>query len=314
MVRVFVLGATGMLGHKLCQLLPDQGFAVIGAIRGQQKLTVTRPEVYGRIELLNGIDVLNETSLTAALNSARPDVVVNCVGIVKQKSEAEDRYLSVAINSFLPHQLARWCADHDSRLIHISTDCVFDGLSGSYREADSSNATDLYGKSKYLGETDATETSAVTLRTSIIGRELHDPQHGLLEWFLSQRGLACKGFSKAIYTGFTTHELARVITTVIRYPKLHGLYQVSSRAINKFDLLQFINRSLQTNVSIGRDEQFFCDRSLIMDRFAQETGYVSPSWESMIEELRIDATPYDAWRQADREIEARWLNHAFKSC
>jgi dTDP-4-dehydrorhamnose reductase len=166
-----------------------------------------------------------------------------------------------------------------------------------YRESDFSDARDLYGKSKFLGETDETETAALTLRTSIIGRELGETSHGLLEWFLAQEGKRVKGFSQAIYSGFTTHELARIIALVIRkHPALSGLYQVASQPISKFDLLQLIRDCYRLNIEIARDDEFACDRSLVMDRFQQATGYTSPDWTRLIADMRADETPYEAWK------------------
>lgn len=312
--RTLILGATGMLGHKLCQLLPTMGLEVVATLRGSQNWKATHPQVFGQVELVPGVDVLDEARLEATLSQIRPEVIVNGIGIVKQKAEADDRYLSVAINSFLPHRLATWCAANGSRLIHVSTDCVFDGRRGAYEETDPSNALDVYGKSKFLGETTGDQAAAVTLRTSIIGRELHEPHHGLLEWFLAQRGGRCKGFAKAVYSGFTTHELAKIIRLVIDNPKLCGMYQVSSAPIDKFDLLQRINVAYGTRVAIARDEDFHCDRSLVMSRFSAETGYAPPDWDAMIREMQADATPYDAWLAQAREIDDKWNRHAFKSC
>lgn len=313
MKHILILGGTGLLGHKLCQRLPGE-FRVSATVRQTYNLGASYPDVYSQTELITGVDVLHEDHLERTLATVRPDAIVNCIGVVKQKAEAEDRYLSVAINSFLPHRLARWCVENGSRLVHISTDCVFDGQRGLYREQDASNATDVYGKSKFLGETDASETAAVTLRTSIIGRELFEPHHGLVEWFLSHRGGACRGFAKAVFSGFTTEELSRVIALVLKRPDLKGLYQVASSPVNKYDLLKLVNEVYGTGVSIARDEAFCCDRSLVMDRFTAETGYAPPDWPAMIQQMRDDPTPYDAWTTARRELERRWRNHELPCC
>lgn len=281
--RILVLGGGGMLGHKVCELLPAQGFDVYAAFR---KLPAEPAACYQSVHLLDGIDVLNDTALKQAFAQSKPDVVINCIGIVKQINEAYDRYLSVAINAFLPHRLNRLCQEYGARLIHISTDCVFDGKRGRYQETDLSDAEDLYGKSKYLGETDETETNAVTLRTSIIGPELKTNTHGLLGWMLEQEGKTIKGFKKALFTGFTTAELTRIMTVIIKQqPSLSGLYQVASNPINKFDLLTLINDIYKLNVTIVPDENFVCDRSLVMQRFTAQTGYVAPSWEKMIMDM-----------------------------
>lgn len=289
MTRVLIIGAGGMLGHKLCQWLPTDGWDVTATARKDAAFYARYPGVFDRVRLLGGVDVLNEVSLETAIRAADPQFVINCVGIIKQLAEAHNRYLSVGINSWLPHRLAKLCHQQGRRLIHISTDCVFDGVRGQYRESDPTNATDLYGQSKALGETDAHETAAVTLRTSIIGRELEPPGHGLIDWFLGQRGRTIRGFANAIYTGFTTQEIARAIVRVMRHPQpLCGLYQVASQPINKYDLLCLAREAFGIDVEIQRDETFRCERSMIMDRFTQETGYVAPSWNSMIQELAAD--------------------------
>lgn len=295
MKKVLIIGAAGMLGHKLCQLLPEMGYSVAATVRKSADDYQGYDTVFNQTELIGGIDVLAEGALQRALEQANPDVVINCVGVIKQRKEAEDRYLSVGINSWLPHHMAMLCDQIGARLIHLSTDCVFDGQRGSYKEDDTSNATDLYGKSKYLGETDSNQKNAVTIRTSIIGRELTDPKQSLIEWFLSQNGNTIKGFTKAIYTGFTTNEMARIIAKIIETPEIHGLFQVASDPINKYDLLAMLRDKMKLDIQINEDNDFFCDRSMIMDRFTKETGYEAPSWDDMLTELANDKTPYDKW-------------------
>jgi dTDP-4-dehydrorhamnose reductase len=291
---VLVLGAAGMLGHKLCQGFARRELPVVGLLRDDPASWRARfPGVFDRVTLLGGVDVLEEGRIERALRELRPRAVVNAVGIVKQLAAAEDRYLSIGINAWLPHRLARACHEVGARLVHVSTDCVFDGTRGGYTEDDPSDAVDLYGKSKYLGETDARELAAITLRTSIVGRELKRPTHGLFEWFLAQRGGKVRGFAKAIYSGFTTLELTRVVQLAIEHPApLCGTYHVASQPINKYDLLLLVRRIFDLEVEIERDEQFACDRSLRMERFSRATGYVPPTWEAMIVEMRDDPTPY----------------------
>ncbi len=297
MTRVLVLGAAGMLGHKLCQILPQQGLDVAATVRGDAAAYAQYDGVFDNVELISDVDVLNEGRVDSVIEQVDPAVIVNSVGIVKQLKEAADPYFSVGINSWLPHRLARLCQEQQRRLIHISTDCVFEGTEGNYREDSPSTAVDLYGKSKYLGETSSTETAAVTLRTSIIGRELKTPGHGLLEWFLSQEGAAVRGFRQAIFSGLTTHELADVITRVIRdAPGLNGVYHVASTPINKFDLLGLIRDAWGLEIDILPEDSFRCDRSLIMERFTEATGYTAPPWPEMIRRVQQDPTPYQSWR------------------
>jgi dTDP-4-dehydrorhamnose reductase len=295
-MRILILGATGMLGHKLCQLLPRDGFDVVGTVRRADDPTAKQPDIFGGCRIATNVDVLDDRRLDVAVREVDPAAIVNCVGIVKQLREANDAYLCAALNAYLPHKLARLCGQQGRRLIHISTDCVFDGTRGSYRETDESDARDLYGRSKFLGETTADEAAAVTLRTSIIGREIGSPTHGLLDWFLAEAraGRPVRGFARAIYTGFTTIELARVISLVVRHrPPIHGLFHVASPPISKLDLLELVRREFSLSIEIARDDAFVCDRSLVMSRFTAETGYAAPSWERMIAELREDKTNYE---------------------
>lgn len=313
--KILVLGGGGMLGHKLCQLLPAHGFEVCATLRRPLRLAQRCPGIFDRVALFDQVDVLAPHQLEQTIEIVAPDVIVNCIGIVKQLPAAEDRYLSVAINALLPHRLAKHSVESNRRLIHISTDCVFDGLRGGYRETDPSDARDDYGKSKFLGETTEHETAALTLRTSIIGRELGESSHGLLEWFLAQTGGKVKGFSRAIYSGLTTHELAKVIAHLCKQfagprnvapdlpdeisdsARLHGLFHVASAPISKYDLLCLIRRVYDLEIEIARDEDFVCDRSLIMDRFSAVTGYTAPDWEQMIAEMHADPINYDVWKQ-----------------
>ncbi|NNM59929.1 MAG: SDR family oxidoreductase [Legionellales bacterium] len=323
--RVLVLGSAGMLGHKVCELLSSyskrldfgldgservegvytkymteeerasnnaqnssvksiSGFEVIAAFRvAPQELE----SCYRGVHILDKVDVLDDSTLRKTFIEVRPDIVINCIGIVKQLNEAYDRYLSVAINSFLPHRLSRLGDEYNARLYHISTDCVFNGKKGMYQESDLSDAEDIYGKSKFLGETDDTEMNALTLRTSIIGRELKSSTHGLLEWMIKQQGKKIKGFTKAIYTGFTTTEFTHVLIRLINeYPTLHGLYHLASDPISKYDLLNLINDIYELDVVIEPDNEFVCDRSLVMTRFKEATSYCAPTWGKMITDMR----------------------------
>jgi dTDP-4-dehydrorhamnose reductase len=293
MSKVLIIGAGGMLGHKLCQLLTDH--ELVATIRRDPGLYERHPAVFGHVRLIRDVDVLADDALERAIEQEAPDVIVNAVGIIKQLEEASNRYLSVAINAWLPHRLAKLAERGGARLIHISTDCVFDGEDGGYRESDPSNARDLYGQSKFLGETDGAEAHAVTLRTSIVGRELARPGSGLFEWFFSQRGGRVGGFTRAIYTGFTTLEMARVIDLMIKdFPDLRGLWQVASEPIDKHALLSRLNDRFDLEITLDRNDDFRCDRSLNMARFAAATGYVAPSWGEMLDDMHRDPTDYDA--------------------
>ena len=298
MSRVLVLGAGGMLGHKLCQYLSEH--EIVGTVKKDAEFYDKYPQIFRNVTLIGGVDVLDNEKLEKTIRNVAPDVIINCIGIVKQLTEANNAFLSVAINSYLPHKLATLSAEIGTRLITISTDCVFDGTRGGYCENDFSDARDLYGKSKFLGETAAEETAAVTLRTSFIGRELTMPTHGLLEWFLAQQGKAVRGFAKAIYSGSTTIEMVKIMAMIIKdHPHICGVYQVASKPITKYNLLCLIKDTFGLNVNITRDEDFCCDLSLKMDRFVQTTGHIAPCWEEMICQMYKDPTDYDNMRNHD---------------
>lgn len=280
--RLLVLGASGMLGNAVIRLFSqDASWCSIGTTRSAAHHLKFPDRV--RERLINGVDVENFDSLSSAFATAKPDVVINCVGLVKQLAEANDPLAAIPINSVLPHRLARLSALAGARLVHLSTDCVFDGSKGNYTEGDKPDANDLYGRSKLLGEVDY--ENAITLRTSIIGRELGSA-HSLIDWFLSQEGQV-KGFTKAIFSGLPTVELARVIKEhVLPNPQMRGLYHVSAQAISKYDLLQLVSKAFGKTIQIVPDATVSINRSLDSSRFCGETGYAPPEWPELIRNLR----------------------------
>jgi len=297
MTRILILGGAGMLGHKMFQHLRTRYPETWCTIRG----AVTDPAfrhiaLFQQGQVIEGVDAMNLPALAALLHDRQPDVIINCVGIIKQRHEAKAYIPSITINALLPHQLAEWGKDWGARIIHFSTDCVFNGKRGGYREEDFSDAEDLYGKSKYLGE--VTCENAVTLRTSIIGRELSHFQ-SLLEWFLRQQGQTIQGFTRAYYSGVTTNYLARLVGDLITdFPQLSGRYQVTSPTIAKYDLLCLLRDAFTLPVTIMPNTEAFCDRSMYGDVFRQATGYPEPDWPSLVRELADDPTPYAVWQTA----------------
>lgn len=281
-MNILILGISGMLGNAMFRLMSaDSEHRVHGTTRGRSALRHFSADLSERI--LFDVDVENHDSLVRVFGITRPDVVVNCIGIVKQLENSKDPLLAVPINSLLPHRLAALCNAADARLIHISTDCVFSGSKGNYIEADFPDASDLYGRTKLLGEVDY--PNAITLRTSIIGHELIG-QRSLLCWFLAQEKVA-KGFTRAIFSGLTTVELAKVIRDfVLPRPDLHGLFHVAATPINKYDLLCLIAQTYQKKIEIVADDSLVIDRSLNAARFSQFTGYIAPPWSQLIEQMR----------------------------
>ncbi len=281
-MRILILGATGMLGHTLLRVLaalPDCD--TWGTLRGTVVPTKLAHEE-SSAHLIDNFDVEDNGALARAFSIAQPDVVINCIGLVKQLAGANDPLLVLPINSLLPHRLARHCATVDARLIHISTDCVFNGVKGNYVESDLSDAADLYGRSKFIGEVLGANT--ITLRTSIIGHELATA-HSLLEWFLAQSG-PVKGFTKAYFSGVPTVELATIIRDhVLPRPALNGLYHVAAARISKYDLLKQVAAIYQRVVEIIPDDSLVIDRSLNSNRFSEVTGYTAPTWSALIRKM-----------------------------
>ena len=279
--KVLVLGVSGMLGNAVLRVFAQgHAYSVVGSARSEGVLRLLPPEL--REQVICGVDVENTDSLVRLFTLTRPDVVINCIGLVKQLAEADDPLAAIPINSLLPHRLARLCDMAGARLIHMSTDCVFAGTRGMYGEQDLPDAQDLYGRSKYLGEVDYPH--AVTLRTSIIGHELNSA-HGLVDWFLAQQG-PVKGFTRAVFSGLPTMELARVMRDfVIPNADLQGLYHVSADPINKFELLKLVAQFYGKSTTIMPDEQLVIDRSLDSSRFRQITGYQPPAWPELVRRM-----------------------------
>jgi dTDP-4-dehydrorhamnose reductase len=279
--KVLVLGASGMLGNAVLRLFcAGDGHEVSGSVRSAAALRLLPAPLHARV--ITGVDVENSDSLAALFARVRPNLVINCIGLVKQLAEADDPLAAIPINSLLPHRLARLCDVAGARLVHVSTDCVFSGTKGMYREEDYPDANDLYGRSKYLGEVDYPH--AVTLRTSIIGHELGGA-HGLIGWFLSQQG-GVKGFTKAVFSGLPTVELARVIRDhVLPHPELRGTYHVSAAPIDKFELLTLVAKAYGRAIEITPDARLVIDRSLDSTRFRQATGYQPPPWPELIRRM-----------------------------
>jgi len=279
--RILILGGDGMLGHQLLESFNHQ-FQVMVTLRKDAD-TYNSYNYFNSMNSLYGIEATSFDVLKEVFSHAKPEIVINCIGIVKQRLEANDAVESIKINALLPHQLSLLCAEYSARLIQISTDCVFSGNKGNYTESDIPDAKDLYGRSKLLGE--VSSSHAITLRTSIIGLELSRKQ-GLIEWFLSQHG-KIKGYAHAIYSGFTTIELASIIEVLItKYTDLTGVWHVSSDPISKYQLLCTLTKKLKRqDVEIIVDEEFRCDRSFDGSKFNAATIYTPPSWDKMLDKL-----------------------------
>lgn len=268
-----------MIGRTMFYVLaqhPD--WQVIGSVRSKVFDGIAPSQVVG------GVDLTNNDHLERLFGQTRPDAVINCAGLTKHLAEGNTPIPALTMNALLPHRLAQLCEIAKARMIHVSTDCVFSGVASDYKEQDATDAADIYGKTKALGE--ITTGNAVTLRTSTIGHE-RGTRLGLLEWFLAQN--QCKGFRHAIFSGLPSVEFARVVRDiVIPNPLLSGLYHVGASPIDKLSLLQMVARIYQKEIRIAIDETFRIDRSLNTDKFAAATGYRAPAWPELIEAMYQD--------------------------
>lgn len=279
-MRILIVGGAGMLGHRLLMHLSE---------RHDVRVTLRREigahgghGIFRSSNAYERVDACSDERLRQIVEAFRPEAIVNAVGIVKQLSMATESIPSIEINSLLPHRLARIARVSGARLVHFSTDCVFSGRRGHYSEEDRPDPEDLYGHTKLLGE--VADTHALTLRVSLIGHEL-ERHTSLLDWFLAQKGTV-KGFRKAIFSGFTTIEMARIVEMLLTtHPDAHGVWHVSSAPIDKFRLLNLIKKHYAVDTEIMPDDEFRCDRSLDSTRFRERFAYEPPSWESMIAEM-----------------------------
>lgn len=287
-MRIVIFGAGGMLGHQLVRRWQDK-YEVYAVLHGNpdkgQGAGLFRPD-----RSICGIDVRSIDAVAACLDRVQPDAIVNAAGIVKQAALSSDCVYSLDVNAIFPQRLATLGATIGARVIHFSTDCVYSGTRGYYSEDIVADPEDLYGRSKWLGELN--QPHCVTFRTSIVGRQLSQ-KLGLLEWFLSQRGTV-KGFTRAIYSGFTTIEMTRIVEDVLtKHPQATGIWHVSSDPISKYDLLMLFKHHFRLDTKIVPDDTFVCDRSLDSSRFRSKFQYTPPTWQAMVSELAEDRGYYE---------------------
>ena len=282
-MKILVVGASGMMGSAIFRYLSQNpAFKVFGTIRNLSYKSFFSSSQAG--QLCPHFEASDYQKWPKLFKKIKPNVVINCLGITKHVNGGNDPLIAIPINAYFPHYMNAICQNHGARLIHISSDCVFSGNRGEYLEADCPDAEDVYGRSKLLGE--ITQGPAITLRTSMIGHELHSA-FGLLEWFLKQNG-SCEGYKEVYFSGAPTLELARIIEKyIIPTPKLQGLYHVGVSKISKFDLLMQIAREYGKKIEIIPSSKFRVDRSLNSGRFYEDTGYKPPSWSQLIKEMHL---------------------------
>ncbi|EIO3979353.1 TPA: dTDP-4-dehydrorhamnose reductase family protein [Vibrio vulnificus] len=282
-MKVLVIGATGMLGYSIFSNLSELSdldvYGTVRSVKGVKNFFLSIDK------LIPNVDVKNFATLEKSVLDVKPDVVINCIGLIKQYDVSKQHVEAIEINALLPHKIAQLCDSIQARLVHFSTDCVFDGKTGNYSESDLPTATDLYGRSKCLGEVDYGKH--VTLRTSIIGHELKSSV-SLVDWFLSQEG-SVRGFSKAVFSGLPTAYVAKILADyVLPNPSLSGLYQLSVDPIDKYSLISKVADVYNKQIEIEKFEDFEIDRSLNSTKFREETGFVPPSWDELVAFMHTD--------------------------
>ncbi len=270
MVRILILGSAGMLGHVVCRYFEGLGkYEVIDA---------SFPNEFRKGSKI--LDVTDAARLKEYLETIRPDILINCIGLLIRGSQDEPAN-AIYINAWLPHFLSKIIHAWNGKLVHISTDCVFSGSKGSYTEIDEKDAKDIYGRSKALGEVE--NDKDLTIRTSIIGPELKKKGEGLFHWFMNQAGNV-NGYTRVYWSGLTTLELAKVIDAAI-VQNLSGLVNVSAmQKISKYELLTLIHRTFSfPDVTIIPFDQKMEDKSLVSVR--TDFTYAKKDYPEMIQEL-----------------------------
>lgn len=295
-MSVLVLGATGLIGNRLVRTLSED-FDVFGTTR---QLKFPNPKFYQLLKKENWLiisDLKKMFEIEAKIKKLKPNVIVNCLGITKQKAGAFDIQESMTVNALFPHQLSTICRELDIRLIHFSTDCVFSGQKGNYTEDDIPDPIDTYGRTKVLGE--LLNDHDLTIRTSFVGREISSFKN-LFEWVIQNKNKKVQAYPNAIYSGLTTLTLSQIIKTIIiKHPTLSGLWHISSEPVSKYELLSNLNNELALKMDIQKDESFICDRSLNSDSFRKETLIRIPNWAEMIKEFIDDQSWYDTLVKSD---------------
>lgn len=289
--KILILGVSGMLGHRMWRTFATTPYQIVGTVRKNKDhykaLGLPKTE-----QLIDSVDVEDLAKLKNILDQEKPDVVINCVGLTLRKKDLGDIEKCYRLNSMLPQYLGQWCNQHQAKLVHFSTDCVFDGKKGgAYSEADMPTAFDHYGQSKFLGEVGNGKN--LTLRLSIVGRELENKTE-LIEWIFSQAHKAASGYANAFYTGLTTQKVSSEVLRLLQnFPELSGVYQVSSEKISKYEIIQKLNEKFNLGIQLQKNVEYKSDKSLDSSRYQKATGFESPSWDNMIEELYQDRSFYE---------------------
>jgi dTDP-4-dehydrorhamnose reductase len=286
-MKILILGGNGMIGHKIYQVLKSYFIETWVSLR-YNKSCYEKFDFFDLNKILYNIDLVNLENLSNHLNILNPDIIINAAGITIRRGVNNELSKTIRLNSVLPHFLEEWgTASIGTRIIHLSTDCVFSGESGNYSESSFTDAKDMYGRTKALGELNG--SSSLTLRSSMIGREI-DNNTELLEWFLKNNNKEIKGYSNALYSGITTLQMALFIKDIIlSFPTLTGIINIASNPISKYDLLILLNKHFNNQSKILKDETYVSKKNLNAQKFYSITNFNIPDWENMIKDLKQDS-------------------------
>jgi dTDP-4-dehydrorhamnose reductase len=289
-MRILILGVSGLIGHKLYQKLSTRFGDVFGTLHGDRS-RFAWTGLFNGLNVVEHVDVSNFAQLEGVLQAISPDVVLNCAGITKRRPEINLSLQAIGVNALFPHRLAKWAELHNRRVIHFSTDCVFDGAVGNYTETSPTTGKDAYGQTKALGEIRYDHT--LTLRSSFIGREL-SVHSELLDWLLQQRGNTIKGFTKALYSGISTIEMARIVGDLIEHhPEINGLHQLSTpEPISKYELLCMARDAFDVEVEIIPDDTFEIKPTLDGSLLRSKLQINLPTWPVMMRDLATEQFVY----------------------
>lgn len=284
-MRILILGVSGLIGHKLFQVL-SQNCDVFATLHKSKSDYGDLP-LFSKNNVIDKIDVSDFDALETVLLHVNPDVILNCVGITRRKIKEDSPLEAILINAVFPHKLANWAKKNNKRVIHFSTDCVFDGKTGNYNEQSLTTAEDLYGRTKALGEINYNHT--LTIRSSFIGQELFDKTE-LLDWFLAQDGKKIKGYKNVFYSGVSNQFMASVVENIIlNFPNLSGLYQLApEKPISKYDLLCLAKEAYGIDVEIEQDEKHVHMPTLDATKLRNEINLQIPSWKDMLKDLALN--------------------------
>ena len=283
-MKVLVLGVDGMIGHKIAQSLKE-GYKLFGSTR---KHLTNKNLGIENIKIVLHDFLIDKTE--HLVSNICPDIIINCVGITTRRGVNASKAKTELINSILPHELDKLSQKYSCKLIHFSTDCVFNGAKGNYTEVSRTDAIDLYGISKAKGEVNS--NSSLTLRTSMIGRELYNFTE-LFEWLYSMREKSVEGYSEVIYSGITTVRMGKIIDKILKNNiSLSGLFNISSEPISKYDLLKKLSDSFDLEIDIKKNSNISSNKVLNSKKFTEITGIKAPNWNDLIIEFKEDSYKY----------------------